>query len=116
MGATGIGRAVSREAENPGSEKKVRFGQYKAGPYQRFLCPGWLQGTQEQALSGRHQAVKKAASGRCLGQNVLREAPWFCPPLHLPPSQHPRGPRAPIPVSGTPHGLAPSLQVPAADG
>lgn len=40
MGATGIGRAVSSEAETLGSEKKMRFGQFKAGPYQRLLCPG----------------------------------------------------------------------------
>lgn len=89
MGATGIGRAVPSEAETPGSEKKVRFGQYKTGPYQRLLCPGWLQSTQDQALSGRPQAVKKGASRRCLGQRMLREAPWLCPQLALALSQHP---------------------------
>lgn len=77
-------------------------------------CPGWPHGTQDQALSGRLQAtaVKKAASRRCPGQSTLRRPPW----LHLLSIQLPRGPFAPVLASGTPCGLAPSRQVPAADG
>lgn len=116
MGATGISGAVSSEAETPGSEKKVRFGQSVQGWALLKAPMSWL-GTGhtgphfvwEAPSHHNEDAQARVDSGKPHGSVPS----WL---WHLLSIQCPRGPLAPIPVSGIPHGLAPSLQVPAADG